>query len=105
MVLIDSKPRVVGANQVHPETKKSSWPSTVGPPIEVIQQPGETIFIPGGWHHTVLNLDDTVVGDAVTNVAAVYHVVSFGVVPAGLVAKLERFGVHLLPTSLGVSPS
>lgn len=45
---------------VHPETKKSSWPSTVGPPIEFIQRPGETVFIPGGWHHTVLNLDDTV---------------------------------------------
>jgi len=27
---------------------------------DFVQEPGDTLFIPGGWHHGVLNLDDTV---------------------------------------------
>ncbi|KFV86101.1 JmjC domain-containing protein 4 [Struthio camelus australis] len=30
------------------------------PPVEILQEAGEIVFIPSGWHHQVYNLEDTV---------------------------------------------
>jgi len=42
-----------------PKTKSQDWPSCYRP-IEILQVAGETMFVPQGWWHAVLNLDLTV---------------------------------------------
>jgi histone arginine demethylase JMJD6 len=44
---VDILPRI---RQTYPHARR----------IEVVQRPGDTLYVPAGWWHAVLNLDDTV---------------------------------------------
>ena len=41
-----------------PRVRSSEWRGPA--PVEILQQPGETVYVPAGWWHIVLNLDPVV---------------------------------------------
>ena len=60
--MVDNQPQipsVVWFRDYYDLVTSDEWPKEWRP-VEVLQKPGETVFVPNGWPHLVLNLELTV---------------------------------------------
>lgn len=48
------------SDELNDHTKYKAYDKRIVKYIDVIQEPGEIMFIPSGWHHQVWNLEDTI---------------------------------------------
>ena len=70
--MIDGEPQIPSSiwfRGFYDKVTSPSWPKEYQP-VEVLQHPGETVYVPAGWPHLVLNLELTV---AVTHNYASEH--------------------------------
>jgi len=52
-------PSVIWFRDYYQKVTCETWPKA-WKPVQVLQYPGETVFVPNGWAHVVLNLEGTV---------------------------------------------
>lgn len=47
-------------SKILPRLRRAADEGEIAPPVELVQHAGETIFVPDGWWHAVINLEPTV---------------------------------------------